>query len=527
MKKVLCFTLAVVMVLMVLAACGDSASSSQSQSQSQSQAVSGSSAPDSSAESDVQGSGIDFDEEPYVLKVLYPVWSEAMPDQQLVQDAVNEIILREINATIELEAVGLFNIANVLALKASAQEKMDLIALMPGYSYIAGFAGSNLIQPLDDVYAEWGSDIAEVLGTAIQGGYYNGQLYAIPQNNAVKRNGYGFHLAVEKSEANNIDIGAIKTLEDLDEALAVIKENEPEMTVLVPEQTGGTVATVLLPYYDNLGTNGSGVLQENADGTLSVVNQFESDVFMQAALKVREWYQLGYISQDVNTAQESGSQMLWAGKAYCVAAPSIGPEMGNNGGVAARSVMFNTPIVRSTGDTQLQVWAVPTSCERPDKAMQLINLLDSSAELTNLLRFGIEGAHYNLVGDGVVELVENAGWLNNWMTFGDVNKMYDRADSLTVVDPPLTVDELRGLRVAWNDAILDSPALGFMFDPTNVKTEVAACDAVNDEFGKAIGNGTVDPVTEIPKLIQRLYDAGLQTIMDEKQAQLDAWLALQ
>lgn len=525
MKKVLSLALAVLMVLMVFAACGGSDSSSQSQSQSQSQ--SDSSASVSTPESESQGSAIDFDEEPYVLKVLYPVWSEAMPDQQLIVDAVNEITLREINATIELEAVGLFSIANVLALKASAQEKMDLISLMPGSSYISGFAGSNMIQPLDDVYAEWGADIAEVLGTAIQGGYYNGKLYAIPQNGTVKKNGYGFRLAIEKSEANGIDIGAIKTIEDLDEALAIIKENEPEMTVLVPEQTGGTVATVLLPYYDGLGTAGSGVLQENADGSLSVVNQFESDEFMQAALKVREWYQKGYISQDVNTAQESGSQMLWAGKAYCVAAPSIGPEMGSNQGVAEKSVMFNKPIVRSTSDTQLQVWAVPTMCQRPDKAMQFINLLDSNAELTNLLRFGIEGAHYTMVEEGVVELVANAGWMNNWMTFGDAFKMYDRADSLTVVDPPLTVDVLQGLRATWNDAVVDSPALGFMFDPTPVKTEIAACDAVNDEFSKAIGNGTVDPETEIPKFNQRLYDAGLQAIMDEKQAQLDAWLAAQ
>ena len=40
-----------------------------------------------------------------------------------------------------------------------------------------------------------------------------------------------------------------------------------------------------------------------------------------------------------------------------------------------------------------------------------------------------------------------------------------------------------------------------------------------------IGSGAVDPETEIAKFNKELYDAGLQTIIDAKQAQFDAWLA--
>ena len=37
--------------------------------------------------------------------------------------------------------------------------------------------------------------------------------------------------------------------------------------------------------------------------------------------------------------------------------------------------------------------------------------------------------------------------------------------------------------------------------------------------------GSVDPATEIPVFLERLADAGMGTIIAEKQAQLDAWAA--
>ncbi len=41
----------------------------------------------------------------------------------------------------------------------------------------------------------------------------------------------------------------------------------------------------------------------------------------------------------------------------------------------------------------------------------------------------------------------------------------------------------------------------------------------------ALENGLLDPETAIPEMNKKLYEAGLQKIMDEKQAQLDAWAA--
>ena len=44
-----------------------------------------------------------------------------------------------------------------------------------------------------------------------------------------------------------------------------------------------------------------------------------------------------------------------------------------------------------------------------------------------------------------------------------------------------------------------------------------------DEFGKALYTGSVDPDEYLPKLLEKLDDAGIQTVIDEMQKQVDVW----
>ena len=69
-----------------------------------------------------------------------------------------------------------------------------------------------------------------------------------------------------------------------------------------------------------------------------------------------------------------------------------------------------------------------------------------------------------------------------------------------------------------------SKALGFMFDSTSVSNEIAALNNVVSEYSASIDCGAADPATAIPEFNEKLYAAGLQTVMDEKQKQLNEWL---
>lgn len=521
MKKIVSLVLFAAM-LMGLTACGGT-NNNPSTTADSSTAGSKESAEttESTPADETQASAIDFDEEPYTIHICYAVLGEAQPDLTMIEEKLNEITLREINAKVELEAISLFSMANVYALKASSQEKMDLMILFPGSSYMTSFANSNLIMPIEDYVDQWGSDLTAVLGDMMQAGEYKDHLYAIPQNKDVRKNALGFNLSKELCEKYDIDPAAIQTIEDLEAAFETIKANEPEITVLMPETSGGSIAYVLAGYYDNCGT-GSGGLEVQDDGSLKVVNYYDNESYMQACQKVREWYEKGYISKDVLTAQESGSQAMQAGKCFANAVTSISPNMGDQWSTSI--LLSEEKPYMTTTDDQLILWAVPSTCERPDKSIQFLNMCFASEEATNLMMYGVEDVHYTMLENGSIDTTNNADWQNYWPMFGDYNKQYIRADLLVSMGVE-TVEQYKTTMAAWEVEM--SPAYGFNFDPTNVKTDIAACDAVNDEYMQVIANGTVDPEVEIPKWIQKLKDAGIQNIIDEKQKQLDEWLASQ
>ena len=80
---------------------------------------------------------------------------------------------------------------------------------------------------------------------------------------------------------------------------------------------------------------------------------------------------------------------------------------------------------------------------------------------------------------------------------------------------------------AVRDSAIMSKAYGFFFDTTPVLNELSALTAVSEEYLTTIGSGSVDPEAAIAEFNEKLYAAGLQTVIDEKQEQLDAWLAEQ
>ncbi len=73
----------------------------------------------------------------------------------------------------------------------------------------------------------------------------------------------------------------------------------------------------------------------------------------------------------------------------------------------------------------------------------------------------------------------------------------------------------------FNNNAVVSPAKGFAWDNTNVQNEVTACANVTAKYGPALQCGSLDPETTIPKFLDELKAAGADTIIAEKQRQLD------
>ncbi|WP_259391529.1 DUF3502 domain-containing protein [Paenibacillus sp. 1011MAR3C5] len=75
----------------------------------------------------------------------------------------------------------------------------------------------------------------------------------------------------------------------------------------------------------------------------------------------------------------------------------------------------------------------------------------------------------------------------------------------------------------FNSASKPSKALGFVFDASAVKTEVAAVSNVVTQYKLPLETGSVDPDKLLPEFISKLKSAGMDKIIAEKQKQLDEW----
>jgi putative aldouronate transport system substrate-binding protein len=151
--------------------------------------------------------------------------------------------------------------------------------------------------------------------------------------------------------------------------------------------------------------------------------------------------------------------------------------------------------------------------------MMLLNLMYSNKEIVNLLAWGIEGQHYAKQPNNTLDFPQGleaskSGYnlRQGWM-FGN-----------QLLKTPWASDgpDIWNNMAEFNKSSKKSKALGFMYNPEPVKTELAAINNVIQQYGMGLETGTLDPDEYLPKFNAALRAAGLDKVIEEKQKQLDA-----
>ncbi len=480
------------------------------------------------AEADTQADSdygvINFDEDPYTLNVPVITLGDVPADLQMVQDKANEYLLDKINVQISMEVIGASDLTNTYMLKASSGDKLDLISMLPCNTMILPLVSSKMVMPVDDLLEEWGQGIKEDAGEMLKTGNISGKQYMIPDFEAARVTKGSIEFNAELVKKYNLEdkIKEIKTISDLEPLLKEIQENEPNVIPLT--SASPTSFTYFWGGYDNLGDS-FGVLEYGVGEEYEVVDWYETQTYMDRCKLMRDWFQKGFISKDILTSQDSGQAQIQAGKAFaCLSSYAPNQDYGFDldnpvEGCVEWPLADSNPVITTSGLTATG-WAISSNCERPDKAMQFLNLLYTDPTLCTLLQRGIEGVHYTVTSDNLLDIVSSSesGYYLMFGQFGD--------ESLISPSKDMGADYTERL----NEYITEntySPAFGFIFDSSEYATEIASCNAVVTEFEGAIECGSVDPEEEIPKFVEKLKAAGLDTLIAAKQKQLDEWVATQ
>nr|WP_254450178.1 extracellular solute-binding protein [Cohnella herbarum] len=450
--------------------------------------------------------------EPYKITLAYP--GTAPRDLALVQEEMSKYLTEKINATVELQPIDWGSWTDKTNLMKISGEAFDLIFTAGWYGYAQDVSKGQFLE-LTDLMAEYGKDIPGVLGEDyIKGAQISGKLYGAPTHKEFAQ-GFGFLLNKDLVEKYKFNTEGVKTLEEMEEMFKTIKENEPDVVPVVSNRFANTWGAA---NYDL-----SGKLPRDSK-ELKLVDDLEDPKYIEFMKRMRQWNLNGWFDKDVITSDDSDQamNMIKARKAFAIGQslkPGKDAEMSVTTGVPLVQVETATPYT-TTGEANGAMLAISRTSKDPERAMMFLNLLYTDAKLLNMLVWGIEGKHYVKVSDNVIDYpegvtAENQGYPNpgGWM-FGDQFKTY-----LWANEDPNKWEQFK----KFNDSSERSIALGFVFDETPVKAEVAATNNVKDEFYKVLNAGAVDVEETLAKYKAKRDAAGMQKIIQEMQRQLDEW----
>ncbi|MBB3110108.1 putative aldouronate transport system substrate-binding protein [Paenibacillus phyllosphaerae] len=441
-----------------------------------------------------------------------------MPDLELVQNEMNKITTAKINATVKLMPISISAWTQQMNLLMAGSEQLDLIVTSTLMNYSSQVAKGQLL-PMNDLLEQYGEGIKSVLSPEILNATkIDGEVYGIPSTRDMAAD-YGVVIRKDLIDKYKVDVTQIKTFADLEPVLKLIKDGEPGVAPLVQQNQTQTVTEVMVGAdYDVLGDK-FGVLEDAGQGELKVVNYFESAKYKEALAVVRRWFEAGYIMKDISTSQETGPSLVKAGKAAGYVAnmkPGFEVQESRNSGREMVGIRLTEPMTSTTNITSFMLSIAKNTIDE-NKAMQLLDLLYSDADLMNLLTNGIEGKHYVKQDDGLIakpEGVTDTGYMLNQWEVGN-----NFLGHVWAGEDPQIWDKMK----AFNEASIKSKALGFTFNADSVKTEIAAVTNVLNQYRVGLETGTLDPEKNLTDFNAKLKAAGLTKIIEEKQKQLDEW----
>lgn len=478
--------------------------------------------------------------EPVTLRMWFH-GSNVTPDASAkVMETLNPILQEKLNVTLEpiWGTWGDFDVAASTDLQGGASADIYFTCNWSQNEYNK-YARDGYWVKLDDMLPEYGPDLLELIpqglwDCATTNGYDGMGVYAVPglkdtatqycwDVNGTLLSELGYD--VDAVCAAGLDYFSPEFEEMLQKAKdakgagfypllieAVVLERMATKTAIVTGDLGS--ANMLSYYYD--------AEHPSTDLGNKLVNKYGTEEFKRFVEKTYEYAQKGFISpecqnaetaNDFRTACQTKGEYLFGTQSYAYGCEI---EYSAARGIDVRMVPTTAPYMDATSG-QGAMMAISASSKNPERALMFLNLLNSDPEIMTMVNYGVEGFTYNKNEDGTITFIdENRATYSPWRNgVGNIRIL------------PATSDE--GLTY-WDDfaAYYDSaealPIGAFAFDSTDVSDEAAAVVGVWAKYGMNLMSGAVDPATELPKFLDELNSAGIDTIVDAANAQLAEYL---
>ena len=412
-------------------------------------------------------------------------------------------------------------------------------------------ADGNLM-PLDDLLAEYGQGIVDILGENVVEIHRNaddGKLYYLPSWQGLVGDRRGWLVVTEIAE-----LAGDTWIEDTEAALNKWRNNYSEGTeafqavldqatkYLAAAKEAGKLGAGIntgrvfgWSMYNgtrsNPGVGGSEIGIPFEDNTFTVIDGVASEHYKLYAKTMADWYKEGYIRSDIMSVDTSTLTLPKNGEitdtTYVFSCDPYLTEADQDAATADAGMdMTYLPVEENAslilgGDTS---YAIPYCADEPERAMMVLNAIYSQPDLYNTLIYGIEGEDYTKNADGTITTsyvgasptADDSYGIQRWIIGSCKNALINNG-----TDPNYYAD-----LEALEETARVNPFLNFTFDRTNVEGICASILNVYYEYGPQIDNGVAGDNWEelYNNYMAARKDAGIEELVTEFQNQLNAYI---
>lgn len=425
-------------------------------------------------------------------------------DEWLAQ--INPYLEEKIGVNVEMEIVPWGDWDNRRSVITNSGEHFDI--LFTDQTRYNAEVSSGVFLDITDMLDKEAADVKKMIPenywTAVSIG---GKIYGIP---SYKDSSHSDYFVWDKDIADkyNIDIEKVTDFNSLYTALKTIKEGEGTAPYYMSK--AGALFLLTLTY-DDLSSSLPLLGVKYVDETKTVVNPFNDEEILSNLDVVHKMYKEGIINGDAPNADDSlGYKTFFVGQGWSGAAKtSWGP---NNGIENCVAVKYGDTFVSNT-TVRGSINAISSGSKYPEKALQLLNLVNTDTKVRDLLYYGVEGYDFKYNDDGKVERMTT-----DWGMAG-----YTQGSFFNVTQQAIETfnqwDEVKEL----NEKAIPSMVIGFNLDTSKIETELANCRAVYEKYYPEFFTGAQEPRELLKKINSELESAGWETIRAEAQAQIDSF----
>ncbi len=448
------------------------------------------------------------------------------PDQAAVEAVLNEISVREVGARVTT----LYYDNDRTMLAMSAGDDWDMAFTSEWFNNFSVQARAGYFADITDLLATAAPALYETMPDIVwEGAMVDGRIRAIP----VKKD-YAAELFFRFDRDLFVDTLGMSPPQLPNDDMTFF-ELEPYLTAAKRAYNDGLIGAEgryplflmqggfagLDALFDMVNRDAMLGIPYSAVGTRDsdrIVVTVEHPDMYDRLVKLHEWFNAGYINRDAATITDAPRYIpVKVGQGF-YGADAIWTGADGYPQVISR---FSGPFL-STASIRGAMNAISADSLHKEAALRYQQLVNTNQVYRDILRYGIEGTHWNRTPQGLVQVTTTGRERYRPWPFSQGSY------SLSSVEAAEGIDVDPNMWQVIFDGYSDleaTNAIGFTFDIASVETEMAAIRAIRDRYWAGLVTGTTDPSVEVPRMIRELEAAGLRNVQREAQRQFDVFLS--